>query len=190
MLVTLFSSLGTPMLLAGDEFGRTQGGNNNAYCQDNEINWMDWSQAKSEHGQALTNFVSKLIALRKRHSMLRSRHFLYGQEEPAKDLLDIDWFDERGERLSPEDWGNPEGRALVMQRACKTEGGDIQVVSLALNASPSNLTFKLPASGGAKMRLLIDSGEPDAPERDLEGEFELRDHAAAILIGTIRAEPS
>jgi len=188
MLVTLFSSLGTPMLLAGDEFGRTQGGNNNAYCQDNEISWMDWTLAKSEHGQALTRFVARVIALRKQYPVLRSRNFLYGQGEPAKDLLDIDWFDERGERLSPEDWGNPEGRALVMQRACKCDNGEIQVVTLALNASSDTLTFKLPASGGSRMRLLIDSGEPDAPERDVEGEFELRDHAAVLLVGSIAAE--
>ncbi|MFW5634770.1 MAG: glycogen debranching protein, partial [Erythrobacter sp.] len=80
MLVTLFGSLGTPMLLGGDEFARTQRGNNNAYCQDNEISWVDWEQARSEEGEALTRFVARLAELRRRHPVLRSAVFLHGNE--------------------------------------------------------------------------------------------------------------
>ena len=74
MLATLLLSQGTPMVLAGDEFGRTQQGNNNAYCQDNEISWVDWDHG--ERGQALTRFVEKLTRLRRQYPVLRHSRFL------------------------------------------------------------------------------------------------------------------
>ena len=76
-LVTLFFSQGVPMLLAGDELGRTQAGNNNAYCQDNEISWVDWSRAASS--QELTDFTRALAALRREHLVFRRRRFFRGQ---------------------------------------------------------------------------------------------------------------
>ena len=182
MLATVFSSLGTPMLLGGDEFGRTQGGNNNAYCQDNEISWFDWSLARSDAGAALTAFTARLIALRKRYPVLRSNHFLYGQEEPAPGVLDIEWFDERGEHLSPEDWQNPEGRALVMRRAYKRADGVVEAVTLLMNASQDVLTFRLPPPE-LERRLLIDTADPTAEERMLEGDvYELKDRSAVICV--------
>ena len=75
MLATVFLAAGTPMLLAGDEFGRTQSGNNNAYCQDNEMSWLDWSMAASPPGIALTAYVARLIALRREHPVLRHPRF-------------------------------------------------------------------------------------------------------------------
>jgi glycogen operon protein len=183
MLVTLFSSLGTPMLLGGDEFGRSQQGNNNAYCQDNALNWFDWGELQSEHGQALTAFVARLIALRKAYPALRSRTFLYGQVEPAPGVLDIDWFDERGEHLSPEDWNNPAGRALAMRRACRGDDGGVTVVTLLMNASPNPIAFTLPPPHSFNRRLLVDSADPDAPEReiDADGIVEVQAHAAVLL---------
>ncbi len=83
MLATVFLAAGTPMLLAGDEFGRTQGGNNNAYCQDNEVSWLDWSMAASPPGLALTDYVARLIALRREHPVLRHGYFLHGRHHPA-----------------------------------------------------------------------------------------------------------
>ena len=79
MLATVFLAAGTPMLLAGDEFGRTQNGNNNAYCQDNELSWLDWSMAASPPGIALTAYVARLIALRREHPVLRHPNFLHGR---------------------------------------------------------------------------------------------------------------
>jgi glycogen operon protein len=189
MLVTLFSSLGTPMLLGGDEFGRSQDGNNNAYCQDNPLNWFDWEQSKSEHGQALTAFVARLIALRKTYPPLRSQTFLYGQVEPAPGVLDVDWFDERGEHLSPDDWNNPEGRALVMRRAARKDDGGVEVITLLLNASPNPIAFTLPAPHTFNRRLLIDSAAPQAPERRIEGDetVEVREHAAVLLAAELRS---
>ncbi len=188
MLVTLFSSLGTPMLLGGDEFGRSQAGNNNAYCQDNPLNWFDWDQMRSGHGQALMTFVGRLIALRKAYPALRSRTFLYGQVEPAPGVLDVDWFDERGEHLSPEDWNNPDGRALTMRRACRRDDGVVEVITLLLNASTNPIAFTLPAPHTFNRRLLIDSAEPEAPERVIEGDgtVEVREHAAVLLAADLR----
>jgi glycogen operon protein len=183
MLVTLFSSLGTPMLLGGDEFGRSQAGNNNAYCQDNALNWFDWDQTRSEQGQALIAFVARLIALRKACSPLRSQTFLYGQAEPAPGVLDIDWFDERGEHLSPEDWNNPDGRALAMRRAAVRDDGGVEVITLLLNASSNPIAFTLPPPHTFNRRLLIDSAAPQAPEREIEGDgtIEVGAHAAVLL---------
>ncbi|WP_296719860.1 glycogen debranching protein GlgX [Erythrobacter sp.] len=181
MLVTLFGSLGTPMLLGGDEFGRSQGGNNNAYCQDNEINWFDWQRARSEEGEAMIRFVARLAELRRQHPVLRSATFLHGNEEAAQDLPDIDWWDERGMRLAPEDWDNGEGRALLMRRAERCEDGTITTVSLLLNASDEALTFNLPPPDVPR-RLLIDSAHPEAEEQDgILDSYVLAPRAAALL---------
>ncbi len=190
MLVTLFASLGTPMLLGGDEFGRTQQGNNNAYCQDNPISWFDWNLARSPQGVTLTKFVSRLIALRKRYPLLRASRFLYGQDEPMQGVLDIDWFDERGEHLSADDWRNPEGRALVMRRACRNEDGEVETATLLLNAVSQPLTFNLPQPAPRRQRLLIDSADPAMQERDLDGDaYEVQGHSAVILAAVYPREP-
>jgi isoamylase len=190
MLATVMTAMGTPMLLAGDEFGRTQQGNNNAYCQDDEISWIDWSLADSAEGKALQAFTARLIALRRRYPIIHSRKFLYGQTELAPGLLDIAWFDERGLHLSGEDWNNPEGRALTMRRAELSADGSITGVSVLLNASESALTFHLPPPD-AQRRVLIDSADPEAPERDLsENTIEVRGYSAVVLIGVIPAPAS
>src|SRR4029079_12263564 len=117
LLATVFLAKGTPMLLAGDEFGRTQNGNNNAYCQDNETSWIDWTLAASEQGRLLTDFAARVIAWRHRHPALRGTSFLHGRDQPAPDVLDIAWFDEQGHVLSPEAWNNPAERTMVLRRA-------------------------------------------------------------------------
>ncbi len=96
MMTTLLASLGTPMIVAGDEFGRTQHGNNNAYCQDNEISWLDWKAAGSEEGEAMIAFTARLAELRRRYVVLRAPSFLYGQDTPGHGINDIEWWDERG----------------------------------------------------------------------------------------------
>ena len=149
MLTTLFTSLGTPLLLAGDEFGRTQHGNNNAYCQDNEISWVDWSLLDTEAGAQLMRFTARLIALRREYPLLRSNNFLHGGAT-SDDVDDLEWWDERGQSLSDDDWNNPEGRALVMRRARRLEDGGVEAVTLLLNASGDMLTFHLPAPDVAR----------------------------------------
>jgi glycogen operon protein len=169
LLATVFFSHGTPMLLAGDEFGRTQHGNNNAYCQDNEISWLDWKQAETPEAQELTEFVTRLIRIRQENPVLRCRHFLHGKDEPAPGILDIAWFGTHGEIIPPESWNNPEKRLFAVRRASKNEDGTVPVLTLFLNPSDQDRVFRLPTQNVAT-RLLIDSAEPDKAESDVDGE--------------------
>jgi isoamylase len=185
MLTTVIASLGTPMLLAGDEFGRTQNGNNNAYAQDNEISWIDWEVARSPEGEALTDFVARLIRLRNEHPVIRCKRFLYG-DEILPGLRDIDWFDENGSTPSPEDWDDPERRAFVMRRAEESPNGTIEIVALLMNASSSRLDFHLPTPGDA-WRLLIDSADPTQEERVLHGQvYHVAERSAVLLAATLK----
>ena len=186
MLITLLASQGTPMLLAGDEFGRTQLGNNNAYCQDNEISWLDWKLARTPEGEALIEFTRRLIAARRRYRLMRPDRFLYGRDELAPGVHDIDWFDERARPLSPEDWNNPEGRALTMRRA-ELADGEVRLLALLLNASPYPLAFRPPPGRG--WRLLLDSAAPQAARSAIVGdELMVQDRAAVLLTGSTRTE--
>jgi isoamylase len=104
-LLTLLLSCGVPMVLGGDELGRTQRGNNNAYCQDNEIIWLDWSAADD----ALIRFVTDLIALRRRHPVFRRRRFLTGAA-----AADLRWFTPSGADMTPQDWMDPAARSIAL----------------------------------------------------------------------------
>src|SRR5262249_1358639 len=99
LLTTLMLSHGVPMLLAGDEFGRTQCGNNNAYCQDNRISWADWKYADYEFAA----FVIKLIALRQKHPVFRSNHFLWP---------DMGWYRNDGKPMGTADWSTPWAKSI------------------------------------------------------------------------------
>ncbi|MGI4731659.1 MAG: glycogen debranching protein GlgX [Janthinobacterium lividum] len=180
MLTTLFASLGTPLIVSGDEFGRTQGGNNNAYCQDDEISWLDWSLANSDAGKSLLAFTTHLMALRKRHEVLRSTRFLHGEDSPGYGVDDVEWWDERGEKLSAEDWNNPEGRALVMRRALALDDGTVEVITMLLNAASDAIVFKLPAPGENR-RLLADSARPDARDEPVGDEYEVAPQGAVLV---------
>jgi glycogen operon protein len=105
MLATLMLSFGVPLLLGGDEIGRTQGGNNNAYCQDNAINWFDWSTVDGD----LLAFTQRLIAFRRAHPVFRRRRFLTGA-----DAAELGWFTPSGELMSPENWADPEARSVAI----------------------------------------------------------------------------
>jgi isoamylase len=105
MLTTLLLSFGVPMLLGGDELGRTQRGNNNAYCQDNEISWFDWSTTDAE----LTAFTKKLIALRRAHPVFRRRRYLTGVG-----AAELRWFTPGGTEMTPADWNFPGARSLAL----------------------------------------------------------------------------
>ena len=170
MLATLFLAQGTPMLLAGDEFGRTQNGNNNAYAQDNETSWIDWTLADSEEGRLLTDFVARVIALRHEHPILRCAVFLHGKDQPAPNVLDIAWFDEQGEVISAEAWDNPAERTMVLRRAAAAADGSVPILTCFFNPTPEDRPFKLPAPQ-LPTTLLIDSADPAATERAVEGEI-------------------
>src|SRR5213079_2757501 len=103
MLCTLLLSFGVPMLLGGDELGRTQDGNNNAYCQDNEISWVDWSAVDS----GLLEFVRGLVAFRRAHPVFRRHRYLTGVE-----ASELGWFTPAGTPMTEESWNDPDGLAL------------------------------------------------------------------------------
>ncbi len=109
-VATLLLSQGIPMVLAGDELGRTQGGNNNAYCQDNEVSWIDWEQADTE----LADFVSGLIGLRRDHPVLRRRRFFQGRAIHGSEVEDIEWFTPSGEVMDDERWSASATRSLMI----------------------------------------------------------------------------
>ena len=188
-LTTLFLSRGTPMLLAGDEFCRTQQGNNNAYCQDNEISWIDWKLAESDAGRALIQFVSRLIRLRRRFPIVTAPVYLHGDREILPGLPDIDWLDERNLNLSPQDWANTEGRALVLRRAGLREDGRIDILALMMNAADRPLPFHLP--GDFAWHLLLDTADPETPPRELaEKVYTVRDRAAVLIAAVADVPPS
>jgi glycogen operon protein len=182
LIATNLLSLGTPMLLAGDEFGRSQGGNNNAYCQDNEISWMDWEQADSPAGRELTAFVGRVVALRKNYPLLREMRFLKGDREVLPGLYDVGWFDERGAALTIEAWQDPEGRALTLRRAGPGLDGEVDVMLIMMNGSSEALAFAPPAPH-LEWNVLLDSAVPDAVEAALiGGELTIEAHSVAVLL--------
>jgi isoamylase len=108
LLATMILSQGVPMLLGGDEMGRTQCGNNNAYCQDNELSWFDWE----DQDQDLMGFVARLIRLRKDHPVFRRRRFFQGRQIQSEELTDIAWFKPDGGQMTADDWRNGYARSL------------------------------------------------------------------------------
>ncbi|EHM02866.1 glycogen debranching enzyme GlgX [Acetobacteraceae bacterium AT-5844] len=184
MLMTLLTSHGTPMLLGGDEFGRTQLGNNNAYCQDNDISWLDWSTrphgAGHPDGIGLSRFFARAAALRRAHPTLRSATFLHGQDFPLPGIPDIAWFDERGSQMQPETWNDPDGRLLALRRAARVEGG-VEVSLLLINGDTEDADFALPAPF-LPWRMVLDSAHPQAPERAAEKATETVERQSARLL--------
>ncbi len=106
LLATLFLSLGVPMLLQGDELGNSQSGNNNSYCQDNELSWLDWD-CSARYDSELLPFISRLAELRTTESCLKSRVFLKGDIAGEHGCKDLGWFNEKGNEMTPADWHNP-----------------------------------------------------------------------------------
>jgi glycogen operon protein len=115
MLATLLLSQGVPMLCSGDEIGRTQGGNNNAYCQDNEISWVDWTLSKPQ--QALLTFTRGLIALRQKHPVFRRRRFFQGRRIRGMEVKDLYWLRPDGKEMTDEDWAQGYVRCLGVRLA-------------------------------------------------------------------------
>ncbi|SFW17995.1 glycogen debranching protein GlgX [Luteibacter sp. UNCMF366Tsu5.1] len=190
MLATMFFSHGTPMLLGGDEFGRTQHGNNNAYCQDNELSWYDWKQATSEQGRELADFTARLIRLREQHPTLRAAHFLRGDKDVVPGMREVAWFDERGTEMDQEAWGYTEGRLLALRRV-QAQGEKRADVTLVLfNATPEMHVFTLPQPA-ANWRLCCNTASPTAPEVAWnEPTIEVEGRCVVMLAATVRTEPA
>jgi isoamylase len=181
MLATLFSSAGTPMLLGGDEMDRTQGGNNNAYCQDNEISWFDWARAMTPEAQALQHFTARMIALRHRLPPLRPAVFLHGGAEVAPGLNDIAWYDQHGQALTPDAWNEPEARTLALRRATLAPDGSVDATLLLMNADSAGHDFVMPQPT-LEWSMVLDSGDPEAPERSMSGETVLVAAHSVVLL--------
>jgi len=115
MIATLLLSQGVPMLLAGDELGRTQGGNNNAYCQDTPISWIHWDQAA--HQQRLFDFFQRVIRLRHEHPVLRRRHFFQGRTLRGTGAKDVAWLKPDGSEMTEQEWEQNFARCLGMYLA-------------------------------------------------------------------------
>jgi len=173
LLATLLLSQGTPMLLAGDEFGHTQHGNNNAYCQDNELTWLDWEAAAGSAPQRQAGFVRRLLRLRRRYPQLRRRRFFMGEYDRAHGLHDIAWYRPDGEAMQEGDWHDGERRALVVCLDGQAPTSGLQRPSrsdtlvLLVNAGHEAQAFRL-ASHLQGPRLLLSSAEP-APEPGQDG---------------------
>ena len=149
-LATLILSQGTPMLLGGDEMARTQGGTNNAWCQDNEISWFDWDV--SDTGKDLLEFTRRLIALRREHPVFRRRQFLHGTEKEGSGLPDAWWFRPDGRRMTKRDWEDSHVVGMFLngeEIAAPDEQGQRVVDDsflLLFNGSHEDVEFKLPPS--------------------------------------------
>ncbi len=170
LLATLLLSQGIPMLVAGDEFGRSQNGNNNAYCQDNEISWIHWEKIGPAESELL-EFVRDLIELRRKHVVFHRNRFFHGRLIPGTELCDITWLRRDGAQLDNEDWHASEQRFLSFLLC--GEAGNYHLTALgepqpddtflvALNADPESLAYTLPPlAGEAAWQLLLDTSQPD-----------------------------
>ena len=153
LLATLFTSRGTIMLTAGDEFGRTQKGNNNAYAQDNAVTWLDWGG----RDQALEQYTASLAALRRAFPAFTHTHFLIGEPAHGSEIPDVAWLTESGTPLGESDWNDPGRHRLVMML------GDSEDVRLAvmINGDRRQCVFSLPARDGFEWRPAIETQPVD-----------------------------
>ena len=144
LLATLFASRGTIMLTAGDEFGRTQRGNNNAYAQDNDITWLDWAGRDIE----LEGFVAALAAMRKASPVLTDTRFLSGEDLPGAGVADVVWLSDSGEPMTVAQWEEPETRRIVMVLG----NGDVgpKRFAVMINGDREAVAFSLPQCGGRR----------------------------------------
>ena len=159
MLATLLASQGVPMLLAGDEIGHSQGGNNNAYCQDNDASWIDWSRLDTAEGRSLLALTRTLIDLRRERPALRQQRFLEGRPAGPGTVPDAGWWSPEGREMTAADWQLPYARVVGMHIGAADAGqGHLLVL---LNAHDGAVPFRLPPeSHGPSWRVLVDTAAP------------------------------
>ena len=191
MFATLLFSQGIPMICGGDEVARTQQGNNNAYCQDNEISWTNWHLDKGR--KELLAFVSKLIHLRLDHPVLRRRRFFTGRE-PGDDsnmIPQVEWFDHTGSIMDMDDWQNTHAFSMMIY----LNGSDIPEVDwygnrmvdndfiLIFNAHYEPIMFTLPDERyGRKWQLVVDTHNPNEPALSYEAGFMITAQSRSFLM--------
>jgi glycogen operon protein len=177
LMATLLLSEGVPMLTAGDEFGRTQKGNNNAYCQDNETSWPDWDTADVSFG----SFVRYLSHLRMQFPVFRRSRFFGNDHAGNAAEKDIMWLLPDGTELAVSDWNAPGNSCLGIRYAGDDQGPKTYFLLLLVNALPSPVDFALPSD--LSWRCLLDTARDDAPRGGVEGRiFALEGRSLALFI--------
>nr|WSW66700.1 glycogen debranching protein GlgX [Streptomyces sp. NBC_00995] len=198
LLTTLLLSTGVPMLVAGDEMGRTQGGNNNAYCQDNDIGWVDWSLLEQPQWRGLTELTARVLALRHAHPVLRRRAFFSGRAQAPDGLRDLAWFTRQGAEMTEEDWYAPaatvglylSGRDIPGRDARGEQVSDDSFLAV-LHAGDRPADFLLPGPPWADAyELVLDTSREDqsaAPGTVHEGGAPFTVPARSVLLLRVRS---
>ena len=189
-LTTLLLSQGVPMLLAGDEIGRSQRGNNNAYCQDNELSWMNWDEADLD----LLYFTVSLLAFRRAHPVLRRRRWFEGRPLHGQDVRDIAWFTPAGYEMSEDDWKVGFAKSLIVylngnaipSRGPRGEAIIDDTFLLCFNAHHETMQFRLPDERfGRRWHRVIDTADPDLREEipavSSQGALRVVDRSIVVL---------
>jgi isoamylase len=190
LFATLMFSVGVPMISGGDEIGRTQQGNNNAYCQNNEISWTDWRLSPPQ--KEFLEFARRVIGIWKDHPVLRRRKFFQGRRIRGAEVLDIAWLDPSGREMTDETWNSPDVRSLGVRLNGDAidevdERGERIVsdtVLLLFNAGGSPIAFVLPPTSPLeRWETLIDTTDPSHPPRRLRAgdRYQLCAHSMAAL---------
>ncbi|TCD16269.1 glycogen debranching protein GlgX [Oricola cellulosilytica] len=168
MMATLLLAQGTPMILAGDEVGHTQGGNNNAYCQDNETSWIDWESADD----AFLQFTRRLIAFRKKHPVLRQKLFLHSRERALDGKEDLFWRRADGDPMREDDWNDPELKLLCVELRTASGTPPYAALEYALfavfNAGPEADVVVPGTPEGQKWCVHLDTAEPNREPAKIE----------------------
>ncbi|MFD8962045.1 glycogen debranching protein GlgX [Streptomyces anulatus] len=193
LLTTLLLSTGVPMLVAGDEMGRTQGGNNNAYCQDNATGWLDWSLLEQPQWRELTELTARVLTLRRTHPVLRRRAFFSGRAQAPDGLRDLAWFARDGREMTEGDWYAPaatlglylSGRDIPGRDARGEPVTDDSFLAV-LHAGAEPTVFALPgAPWAARYELVLDTSreeQTEAPGTVLDGGTEMTVPARSVLL--------
>ncbi|MCC6174587.1 MAG: glycogen debranching protein GlgX [Chloroflexi bacterium] len=197
-LATLFFSQGVPMLCGGDEIERTQGGNNNAYCQDNATSWYDWNLGEQQ--QAFLEFACRVIAIRNSQPVLQRRKFFQGRPLRGSDVKDLIWLEPSGEEMSDERWESPSTRAFGLRMAGDLineldEHGERVVgdsLLMLLNANARPVGFTIPKlRDDVRWELLVDTAHPEAGEGSVVSAAGERYHLGARSLALLRlVEPN
>ncbi|MEV6421387.1 glycogen debranching protein GlgX [Streptomyces sp. NPDC051662] len=197
LLTTLLVSTGVPMLVAGDEMGRTQRGNNNAYCQDSAVSWLDWSLLESPGGQGLHALTARLLALRHAHPVLRRRAFFSGRPQAPDGLRDLAWFTPQGSEMTEEDWYAPASTLGLFLSGRDIPGRDARGEKITddsfltiLHAAGRPVAFTLPGAPWARAyELVVDTTREEqsqAPGTVYAGGATVTVPARAVLLLRVR----
>ncbi len=174
MLATVLLSQGVPLLLAGDEFGQSQGGNNNAYAQDNETSWLHWP-AIDDEGRADEAFVQRLIAIRREHGCFRRSHFFRGTAPDGDERKDITWLAASGNEMTQDEWNDTGRRVLGFDI-----GDEPRFVAL-FNAHDAEIAFTLPSGVASPWRCIVDTARDDVTDEPAATPFALQARSLALF---------